>query len=293
MRDSGGRIRRIPRRPRALRAHLDGGDRLPVQRGEGTARGSGHRFRPPRSSTLSSRTSTTDSRWPPIAAMPSWRRRRTAATWHVRNGSLPAGYGQSEGYPGQFEFEGTDGYLWGGAPGTDGAAPLWVTSDGGVSWHAAPVGPVVYDVSAIGTNVWALVGTCNAETPGAGPAVGCALTMEQSSDAGASWHVVGTRGFADVMSPTPSAQGVELARITTSRSYVLTASAPDASDAIALSYTGDGGVTWQARPGRAKEPSTWGPRSPLREPTTSGCSAGARLRPVISQRSCTARPTGA
>jgi hypothetical protein len=169
-------------------------------------------------------------------------------TWHVQNGSLPAGYGQSDGYPGQFEFEGAHGYLWGGARETDGAAPLWVTSDGGISWHAAPIGPVVYDVSAIGTNVWALAGACDVKPPGGEPVVPCALTMEQSLDAGASWHTVGSTGFAEVMSATPAAQGVELARITTSRSYVLTASAPDQSGAIALSYTGDGGATWQARP---------------------------------------------
>jgi hypothetical protein len=169
-------------------------------------------------------------------------------TWHVQNGSLPAGYGQRDGYPGQFEFEGASGYLWGGAPDTDGGAPLWVTSDGGVSWHAAPIGPVVYDVSAIGPNVWALAGTCKAQSPGTDPAVLCALTMEQSLDSGTSWHQVGSTGFADVMSAAPLAQGVELARITTERSYVLTASAPDESGVIALSYTDDGGATWQARP---------------------------------------------
>ena len=169
-------------------------------------------------------------------------------SWQVQNDNLPDGYGQNGGYPGQFEFEGSDGYLWGGSPSANGAVPLWVTSDGGVSWHAAPIGPVVYDVSAIGANVWALAGACNVKSPASEPATPCALTLEQSLDAGASWHAVGGSGFADVMSAPPLAQRVELARITHSRSYVLTANAPDQSGAIALTYTGDGGATWQSRP---------------------------------------------
>jgi hypothetical protein len=169
-------------------------------------------------------------------------------TWRVQNDSLPEGYGQSGGYPGQFEFEGADGYLWGGSPAADGSVPLWVTGDDGVSWHAAPIGPVVYDVSAIGANVWALTGACNVKAAAGDPATPCALTMEQSLDAGESWHVVGSTGFADVMSSPPLAQRVELARITPSRSYVLTASAPDQSSVIGLTYTADAGVTWQSRP---------------------------------------------
>jgi hypothetical protein len=169
------------------------------------------------------------------------------STWQVRNDNLPDGYGQSDGFSGEFEFEGSDGYLWGGAPGANGAVPLWVTSDGGVSWHAAPIGPVVYDVSAIGANVWAVAGTCNLKPSNESLAAPCALTMEQSLDAGASWHAAST-GFAEVMSAPPLAQRVELARITRSRSYVLTANAPDQSGAIALTYTGDGGATWQSRP---------------------------------------------
>jgi photosystem II stability/assembly factor-like uncharacterized protein len=169
-------------------------------------------------------------------------------TWRVQNSSLPPGYGQSGGYPGQFEFEGASGYLWGGAPEADGAAPLWVTSDGGISWHAAPIGPVVYDVSAIGSDVWALTSPCSAK-----PIVGagtppCALTLEQSFDAGASWQAVGSAGFEEVSSAPPLAQRVELARITLSRSYVLTMSAPEQSGIMELVFTDDGGVTWQTRP---------------------------------------------
>jgi hypothetical protein len=168
------------------------------------------------------------------------------STWQVQNDNLPDGYGQGGGYPGQFEFEGSDGYLWGGSPAADGAVPLWVTADGGLSWHAAPIGPVVYDVSAIGANVWALTGACNAAA--SVPTSPCALTMEQSLDAGSSWRAVGATGFAELMSAPPSAQRVELARITPSRSYILTANAPLQSGVIALNYTNDGGLTWQTRP---------------------------------------------
>jgi hypothetical protein len=169
-------------------------------------------------------------------------------TWQVQNSSLPPGYGQSDGYPGQFEFEGSNGYLWGGAPGADGAAPLWVTSNGGTSWSAAPIGPVVYDVSAIGANVWALTSPCSAKpVVGAAPPP-CPLTLERSFDAGASWHASGSEGFTEVSSAPPLAQRVELARITLSRSYVLTMNAPDQSGIMELVFTDDGGATWQTRP---------------------------------------------
>jgi hypothetical protein len=169
-------------------------------------------------------------------------------TWQVQNDNLPDGYGQSDGYRGQFEFEGSDGYLWGGAPTDEGAVPLWVTSDGGASWHQAPIGPVVYDVSAIGANVWALAGACNVKPVVGTSSLPCALTLEESLDAGASWIALGSSGFAQVMSAPPLAQRVELARITLTRSYVLTMSAPAQSGVMGLVYTDDGGATWQTRP---------------------------------------------
>jgi hypothetical protein len=170
------------------------------------------------------------------------------STWQVQNDNLPDGYGQSGGYPGQFEFEGSDGYLWGGAPSSDGAAPLWITGDGGVSWHRAAIGPAVYDVSAIGANVWALAGSCNVKpVAGASPSP-CALTLEESLDAGGSWTTPGASGFAQVMSTAPLAQRVELARISMNRSYVLTVSPPVPSGVVQLIYTEDGGATWQVRP---------------------------------------------
>jgi len=169
-------------------------------------------------------------------------------SWQVHNSSLPAGYGQNDGYSGQFEFEGSNGYLWGGAPEADGAAPLWVTSDGGISWHAAPIGPVVYDVSAIGANVWALTSSCSAKPILGAAASPCPLTLEQSFDAGVSWHAPGSTGFMEVSRAPPLAQRVELARITLSRSYVLTMSAPGQSGIMELVFTDDGGATWQTRP---------------------------------------------
>jgi hypothetical protein len=170
------------------------------------------------------------------------------SSWQVQNGDLPSGYGQSTGYAGQFEFVGSDGYLWGGAPESDGSVPLWVTSDGGISWRSAAIGPVVYDVSAIGSNVWALAGACNVEPVGGAPAAPCPVVLEQSLDGGASWSAVDEAGFTEVVNALPLAQRVELARITLSRSYVLTTSAPDQSGTTELLFTGDSGATWQTRP---------------------------------------------
>ena len=81
-------------------------------------------------------------------------------TWQVRNDDLPSGLGADDGYPGQFEFVGSTGYLWGAR--STGGAPLWVSHDDGATWQLAPIGPYVLDVSAIGTNVWALTSECPA-----------------------------------------------------------------------------------------------------------------------------------
>jgi photosystem II stability/assembly factor-like uncharacterized protein len=172
-------------------------------------------------------------------------------TWQVRNDQLPSGYGQNAGFPGQFEFVGADGYLWGGAPAADGAAPLWVTSDSGVSWHKAGIGSVVYDVSAIGANVWALTSGC---TPPEGAATTttiaptCPLVLEQSLDSGASWSAVSTTGLQMLTDAPLAAQRVELARITLVRSYVAITVADEPAGGLALLYTGDGGQSWATLP---------------------------------------------
>jgi hypothetical protein len=174
------------------------------------------------------------------------------STWQVRNDRLPSGYGQSAGYPGQFEFTGADGYLWGGAPTANGADPLWVTGDGGTSWHEASIGPVVYDVSAIGENVWALTSACDNPLNGSASTVPCPLVLEQSLDGGASWSAVNGAGLTALTNAPMSAQHVELARITLSHAYVLTDTADqlasDPTSGFGLVYTGDAGRTWSTRP---------------------------------------------
>jgi BNR/Asp-box repeat len=172
------------------------------------------------------------------------------STWQVQNDTLPPGYGEGDGYAGEFEFEGDTGYLWGGEPGTSGADPLWITHDGGVTWSAASIGPVVYDVSAIGPDVWALSASCTVPSSGGSAATPCALTTEESLDAGASWSAAGDAGLPGALGALPLAQRVELARITLSRAYVLTVSdTPGQSgSAIALVYTDDSGQTWTPRP---------------------------------------------
>jgi photosystem II stability/assembly factor-like uncharacterized protein len=179
-------------------------------------------------------------------------------TWQVRDGQLPADYDQNAGFPGQFEFVGDEGYLWGGAPEADGAAPLWVTDDGGISWHKAAIqASVVYDVSAIGQNVWALATGCPAgETTGAAPA--CPLVLEQSLDGGASWAAVGATGLQVLTDGPLAAQRVELARITLSRAYVVVTVADEPAGGLAMLYTGDGGQSWATRPVPCTGPFTLG-----------------------------------
>ena len=164
-------------------------------------------------------------------------------TWHVGNDSLPAGYGERAGFPGQIEFVGTHGYLWGGAPdASGGSVPLWVSVNSGTSWSRAPIGPTVFDVSAIGANVWAVTGDCDAFAPRP-----CALQTEQSADGGLSWQATGPGGFAAVNGPV-ELHSVELARITSLHSYVLTSNLPTDGGSIGLSYTSDGGRTWRELP---------------------------------------------
>jgi len=169
------------------------------------------------------------------------------SSWQVQNDDLPSGYGQDDGYPGQFEFVGPDGYLWGGAPQSDGDVPLWVTGDSGITWHRAPIGPVVYDVSAIGGNVWALTGSCSATPAGGSAGAPCALALEQSVDGGETWSAVGSAGIT-LMGGATIAPHVELARITLDRAYVLSGTSGQPGGGTVLMYTADGGLSWQPRP---------------------------------------------
>ena len=168
-------------------------------------------------------------------------------TWSVVDPSLPVAF------PAQFEFaDAVHGYLWGAAPSSSGAVPLWVTADGGRSWRRASIGPVVSDVSAIGPDVWAVVGTCPARA-GAGPL--CPVVVEVSVDDGATWAATpGAPPLSEDDVVSLSDQSIELARITVARAYVLSfASAASAAPGphVAggrLAYTDDGGRTWSTRP---------------------------------------------
>ena len=163
--------------------------------------------------------------------------------WTVVAGSLPVAV------PAQLEFADLDhGYLWGGAPGATGTAGLWRTSDGGASWQEASPGPVVSDVSAIGPDVWAVVGTCPLSARVPAPA--CPVSLEVSTDAGATWTPAPARPpVSEDAGLSLSDQDIELARITTARTYVLSfaPSGAPAASAGRLVYTADGGTTWQTR----------------------------------------------
>ena len=98
------------------------------------------------------------------------------STWQVRNTDLPAGLGPADDYPGQMEFIGFTGYLWGAR--TANGAPLWISHDEGATWQEAPIGPYVLDVSAIDLDVWALTATC----PSVPSALACQVNVDQSID---------------------------------------------------------------------------------------------------------------
>ncbi len=161
------------------------------------------------------------------------------AGWSVVGGHLPVvGLGVQPSV--QMEFTSRyDGYLW-AAPAPDArASGMWRTADGGVTWQAEPIGPVVYDVSAIGSDVWALVGAC---PPTGGP---CALTVKESANGGATWAPT-PRSSLPGVAPLPSQPAsVELARVSPLRSYVLSL-VPGGP--ASLLFTADGGDGWSPRP---------------------------------------------
>jgi len=166
----------------------------------------------------------------------------TGRTWHVVSGRLP---GQN---PNQLQFsDPAHGLLWGGEPTGDGALPLWVTSNGGRDWTETPLGPAVLDVSAIRSDVWAVIATCFLGV--SSPARSCPLTLETSSDGGQSWSP--SRAAPPAAASTAlslSAQNVELARMSLLHAYILSFGPPsDAADSGQLVYTPDGGKTWEGR----------------------------------------------
>ena len=163
------------------------------------------------------------------------------ASWKVRNGQLPVDLGANAGFPGQFEFVGFTGYIWG--PRTAHGAPLWITDDEGATWHQAAIGPYVEDVSAIDLDVWALTSNC---PPASVESIGCTRSVAVSLDGGATW----------TQAPLPqssaggqsASQSEELARITKTHAYVLTYSPASSSVGTwGLDYTADGGASWVQR----------------------------------------------
>jgi photosystem II stability/assembly factor-like uncharacterized protein len=163
------------------------------------------------------------------------------SSWQVRNTGLPQGLGAADNYPGQMEFVGFTGYLWGAR--TAAGSPLWVTHDEGATWQRASIGPDVLDVSAIDLDVWALVATC-LDGQLTGP---CRVDVEQSPDGGTSWQDLGP--VASTTGPdTGIVTRLELARITKERSYVLSNLGSPAQPAWYLAFTGDSGASWTTRP---------------------------------------------
>src|SRR5579864_1041715 len=165
------------------------------------------------------------------------------ATWSVVDPSLPVRF------PAQFEFsDAAHGYLWGGAPSSSGTISLWVTSDGGRTWARAAVGPVVSDVSAIGPDVWAVVGSCPI-SPSTGAS--CPVVVEVSTDNGATWsRTDAVPPLSENPQVSVSDENIELARITRARAYVLSFAPRTGASGPArqLASTADGGRSWSVRP---------------------------------------------
>jgi len=157
--------------------------------------------------------------------------------WQVAPGRLPAdGLGVESAV--QMEFTSRQaGYLWALPAPAASTSAMWWTSDGGAAWRRAPIGPVVYDVSAIGPDVWALVGSCS------GPS--CALQVEISSDGGSTWAPPAPGPLPGVRPLADQPSSVELARVSPSRAYVLSL-VPGGP--ASLVFTGDGGRSWSTRP---------------------------------------------
>jgi photosystem II stability/assembly factor-like uncharacterized protein len=163
------------------------------------------------------------------------------STWRVVAPKFPAGFLQGAGFAGQMEFSSAQhGYLWGGnLLSAKGDSPLWVTNNGGRTWQRAALGPLVYDVSAIGDNVWAMAGTCRADTL---PSI-CAVTVDISTDGGTVWQAESEP--APLQSPATMAP-YELARISLQHAYVLAPSAGPSP--FVLLFSADAGATWITRP---------------------------------------------
>jgi len=185
-------------------------------------------------------------------------------SWEVVDPELPVAGTATGGTRGELEFSTAErGYLWDGAELGAPTSPLWVTTDGGRTWQRAPVGPVVFDVSAIGGSVWAVVGSCplaggptssaaaasassTPSAPSGRAGSSCPLSLEVSADGGTQWQQAASDvPAASVVTSLPGT-AVELARISPTRAYVVSdpsgTGATPASPTIA--FTSDGGRSW-------------------------------------------------
>jgi hypothetical protein len=164
-------------------------------------------------------------------------------SWQVVDGDLPASSAA------QLDFASpTEGFLWGGPPTAAGTLPLWVTANGGRSWARASIGPVVSDLSAIGSDVWAVVGTCPVTgTPGA---TSCPIALFESQDGGTTWTPSATAPpLEESTAPSYSDQDVELARMSREHAYLLSFDPLGQNASLAgLAYTADGGGSWRMLP---------------------------------------------
>jgi photosystem II stability/assembly factor-like uncharacterized protein len=155
--------------------------------------------------------------------------------WYLVNGHLPDASLFTSSSPVQMEFTSpSDGYLWEGSNSREATSPLLVTSDGGRSWTEASIGPVVYDVSAIGDDVWALAGC--------GPT--CGLVVNESTDGGATWRLAPGGPIPSSLANAGEPSGVELARVSMTRAYILSIIP---GGAATLAFTPDGGSSWSTR----------------------------------------------
>ncbi|HVX21616.1 MAG TPA: hypothetical protein VHB02_09730 [Acidimicrobiales bacterium] len=169
------------------------------------------------------------------------------AHWRAVGGRLPSAVRSASTSAGTAELQftsATTGYLWSGPPAgqagkADGA--LWTTDDGGRSWLRFRASRMVYDVGAIGSDAWAVVGNC---LTGQTTATGCSLRLATSTDGGAVWD---ERGWIVPSWSGTGRQGsqVALARATPTEAYVVAAGV--GQPAGLLMSTDDGGLTWQSR----------------------------------------------
>jgi photosystem II stability/assembly factor-like uncharacterized protein len=106
----------------------------------------------------------------------------------------------------------------------------------------------VVDASAIGLNVWALTTTCSGTS--SVPLGTCAMTVDESQDAGTTWSPVLVQSALQTPSDAALQVPLELARISRTRAYVLSVTSdigmgfPPTRE---IAYTDDSGATWSQR----------------------------------------------